>query len=91
MIANRRTEPNPIGLMNDSPTFIDFNMICIFEQMEQINAGWPDWLVNAWNAVCDFFYDVYAWVSSCWQSTGISNFYLYYNPITGQLEGGWEW
>ena len=33
-----------------------------FEQMEQSSAGWPDWLVNAWNAVRDFFSDVWDWI-----------------------------
>ena len=33
-----------------------------FEQMEVINAGLPDWLVNAWNAVCDFFVDAWCWL-----------------------------
>jgi hypothetical protein len=34
-----------------------------FEQMEVINAGWPDWLVNAWNSVCNFFDDVWTWIT----------------------------
>jgi hypothetical protein len=39
-----------------------------FEQMEVINAGLPEWLVKAWNAVCDFFVDAWClfldWVYS---------------------------
>ena len=34
-----------------------------FEQMEQINAGWPEWFTNAWNAVSDFFSDVWQWIT----------------------------
>ena len=34
-----------------------------FEQMEVINAGsfW-DWLVDAWNAVSEFFVDAWYWL-----------------------------
>ena len=33
-----------------------------FEQMEVIDAG--GWLADAWNAVCDFFCDVWEWIKS---------------------------
>ena len=35
-----------------------------FEQMEQINGGWPQWLVDAVNAVGNFFSDVWDWIVS---------------------------
>jgi hypothetical protein len=37
-----------------------------FEQMESINAGWPEWIVNAWNAIRDFCRNIWEWVCNAW-------------------------
>ena len=34
-----------------------------FEQMEVINAGWPEWLVKAWDAVCDVWNSFVNWIA----------------------------